>query len=723
MTPPRADASSPGRRIRYGLRTLVLVAAAAVSCLLVAVLGSRYHWRADVTATRQHTLAQRTLALLARAPDATTIAVSADNRRLSREARTRLADLLASFTDARPDLATVWIDTGAAGGPAAFEGFLRELADRDSPRLEAQRQALQAIAEQLPALSGSLGDLAQILKDAADLAPKDVDVERQSALVRIAATRIDGAAKAIPEALAHTIAGVPIPDLDRAREASLVPLDEAARIGAAISAFASRLTPDPSSGNSGQRLRALRAQADQARDAAASLADALNRIESADLLSIGRLLASSDAVVVTSDAGSVAIDFAALFPAADPAAPGAPAFAGEQLLSSALASLVETEDPPPAIVFLHAERGKLFDADGIPTAPARRAFGKLFDRLRLGRHILTEWAVALDPAPPSESALAGEVNRPIVWVVLGAPSAADIDPRQPGAASDRLERISKLGQAVKRIVDEGRSALVSIEPSDLPSVGDPDPIAKALEPLGITIDTARTIIRSEAGPQGRSTSVHQFMRGTASSHPIAAALDGLPFAALWCSPITIESQVNPAGSVTPIYRINPSSEVWAESQWMLMRQAQARGLFRPLQPALLAEPPALDPVLDRAAPTDPAGWIIAAACERDGDGQRPLQRIVAVASASWFDDALTQWSDTASGRRVALYPGNSEFFDASIQWLAGRDDMIAPGPRDLDVSRIGPIPSPALTALRWFLIAGMPTLVLIAGAAARIIRR
>jgi hypothetical protein len=173
------------------------------------------------------------------------------------------------------------------------------------------------------------------------------------------------------------------------------------------------------------------------------------------------------------------------------------------------------------------------------------------------------------------------------------------------------------------------------------------------------------------------------------------------------------------------------ANTWGESQWMLLRDLVGRGLARPLAPLFLADTPTKDATRDALPPEGVPAYVLAAAAERARTVGVPSpratqsgspQRLVVVASPEWLHDGYTQAAEDVSGRHVFLFPGNLELFDASLSWLAGRDDQIAPGPQSRDIPRIKPIPEGTLRLLRLLLIFGLPALPLVLAALLRLIR-
>jgi hypothetical protein len=462
-----------------------------------------------------------------------------------------------------------------------------------------------------------------------------------------------------------------------------------------------------------REARPLRDEARAAYELAARAADTLARLRTTDPLAAARIMQAGDAALVTSPRGTLAIDFAAIFPqSADPAAAGDVLSAAESLFATALAGL--SDDAAPIAVFVHAENGRITDNSGL-TPAGRRAFGALFERMRLSNIQPMEWPVATESIRPTPPA-----NRPAVWIVLGAPSRAGVDPRIPSTAADRSARVTKLAAAIRSLIDANQNILVSADASDLPGLGEADPIAAALEPLGIRIDTGFPLLRRESTPRGPATITYQVLRDAEAASPIGSAVRGLSIVLPWATPI----ELTPAAGVTaaPLLRVPPGERAWGESQWLRLRETVARGGTRPLDALLLADSPEPDAARDRVLPPGSAGWVVAAALERTREGGPRPQRITVVSSPAWLDDAYTQAAENVSGRRALLFPGNLELFESSLRWLAGQDDRIAPGPQTRDVPRIGPIAEGTLTGLRWLIVAGLPVLVLITGAAWRVLR-
>jgi hypothetical protein len=718
----------------------VLVACATVSCVLAVVIGSRVHARWDVTGSREFTLSERTRRVLARVEEATTIIVSAPLASLDRSTRQRVGDLLSEFERSSGRIRATWIDTGSSAGPAEFAALMGSISGPFEATLTEQKEALESAAGEARLVAEGMrrsSDLLKALAEAGDAAtpryfsatggPRD-----QAGLARTVASSVDEAAEAIGGAAGQVIGGVSLPAVDTAREGGREPLEKAARAASAMAEFAESILAQGGPEGVKTAAGAVRDVAAAMRDRAARAADALSKLKMLDPLVVARVLERTSAVLVTSPAGTIALDFATLFPSGPMAEAGGEAsrealFKGEQMIATALSSLGQASSP--IVVFVHAQSVRLLDEEGEPTGPGLAAFRRLFDRMRLTRTTPAEWAVALEAGRPDLAGLDAKGDRPVVWVVLGAPPRVTVDARQTGSAAERGARIGKLGSAVRTLIEAGEHVLVCIEPSDLPSLGEVDPVAKAVEAMGVKVDSSRPLLRRESSPEGVMVWAHLALGRAERGQEIGQAIDGVRTVLPWA---TAMSAVEGGGArVSPLLAEGAGGDVWGESQWMMLRDLVGRGLARPLSPLLLAEPPTAEAGRDLVKPEWSDRFVVAAASERDRGAKVALgrwmregmpQRMVVVGSPEWLMDGYSQASEDVGGRRALLFPGNLELFDASVAWLAGRDDEIAPGPRARDVARIGAMSDGALRAVRLFLVVGVPALVLIVGAVVRLVR-
>jgi hypothetical protein len=113
-------------------------------------------------------------------------------------------------------------------------------------------------------------------------------------------------------------------------------------------------------------------------------------------------------------------------------------------------------------------------------------------------------------------------------------------------------------------------------------------------------------------------------------------------------------------------------------------------------------------------------WILAAGAQRQLDTH--TQRVIVIGSNSWMYDAVTfSQSQLVDGRITTAFPGNLALLESSIAWLAGLDDLIAPGIQSRPIATIIPLEATQLSTLRWILLAGIPGCILILGVSSRVI--
>ena len=692
--PTRGEGDALVRRTRYTLRTLVLVIAVTGAAVSALILGQRWGVRLDLTATREHTLSPRTANILKSLKEPTTIVVSADPSRLDPRSWQRMSDMLAEFARTCDRLTLSTIDSGRASAGEDVATVVAELSARDASVIRRHREVLTGVAETLTAEAPGLAAVAeQVSRRAETMTGTEA---KEKTLQLAAAFRV--AAKDSGDAVERVRAVAGEPSLPEADTAALAAGPVMQNALTALDAALKLEPPIPGVG--------------PARDRIAVANDALKGLRPLEALSVSRALRERPVVLVYNARGTVAIDFDKLFPRAGgaPNAPAQPMFVGEELLGTALASFAV--EKRPVLVLVHAEREKLLEDSGKPAALASAAVGKLLERFAMRNVDIAEWAVGIDPSRPSLSRIDPQNNRPRVWFVLPAPARTSADPRKGSSLADRSQRVSRLGEALASLLESGENVLLALEPSEMPAVGEPDPVCEPLKAWGIRPDTARPLLERLGTPKGPAISAYQTLRSPVSGSPLADALNGLTLILHW--PMAVDIDPTPGVRAVPIFTVGASPAIWGESSWLGMRYANVRQAFQALMPPEL---PAPDAGRDRVQGPFP----VVVGAERDRTGLAP-QRMVVVAAPGWFEDLYTQASGAVDGRRVWAFPGNGELFEASFHWLAGLDELIAGSPRIRDVPRIEPMTEAKLGAIRWTLIAGFPLLVLALGFAVRVLR-
>ncbi|MEO1128825.1 MAG: hypothetical protein AAFX05_03845 [Planctomycetota bacterium] len=691
--------SALARRFRFGAQTLVLLGALLVVCVLTAVLGSRFSTRIDLTATREHTLAPRTIRLVEQIDEPHLIVVSANLSRVDAAGRQRLTDVLQNFAAINQDLTVSLIDTGAPGAIEAIQAVVATAASWHEDDIEAHVEAITQTLDDAGAMPQRVEGVADALAGlAATLAGPD---ERSrwndaSGAVRVLADDMRSATEVAAATAATRIGAVELPDAENTLAALAPAMRQVAR---ATSTILEQLPPTADA----DALAGARIAAAALRDDILAAMDRLRRLEALEPLAIARILAAQESVLVIGPRGASAIEFSAMFPAAtSDRSIASVVFTGENLLATALSSV--SRDSTTALVFVHPDTERIFGTDGMPTQRGQAVFGALIQDLSQRGIRLAEWAVAFNEPMPDRRALGLESNEPVVWFVVGRPTA----PPQ------RIERLNRLGESITRLIDAGENILLSLTPSELPAVGEPDPLVTSLPVFGIESDSGRVIVTRTTSPIGPQFAPDIEPR-TTGDHPIAGALATLTTYFPLAMPLRQMESVASARTWV-VMDVPDDGDRWAESQW----QTIVAGMTS-------ANPPEPN---DRRDDLE-GPWPVVMAAERSrgstqpaaiesGDGGR--QRLLVVSGGWWYTDAVTQAAVMLDGRRVTRFPGNAELLDAAIAWLSGNDELIAESPEARSIPRIAQLEPTQLTAIRWLLIAGLPVLVLGLGLALRVIR-
>ena len=697
MTAPPAQPGAAARRLRYGVTTLVLLVAATVAAVSAAALGGRFAARFDVTATREHSLSERTASLLATLDEPHRIVVSADFGRVPPRVRQRVLDVLAAFGEGSAFLDVAVIDAGAPGAAEAFGGVVADAAALRPDDLEAHRAGVERAASDAARLADALEAVSRDISAFAErfTSGEDRRLWRESA--RIVSLLADEARAAGAEAGAFADSGgAGLPEADRAAEALRPVLDRAANAMASATQEATALMERAEDSGARSVLRAIADGGAQAGAIAAGAADRFDRLPTLDALTVARVLRSTQAVLVIGPGGAAAVSFDALFPGGE-ATEASVVFAGEGLIGAALASV--RLDPAPTVVFIHAERSRLLDDSGAPTPGARPIVGNLLSDLRQRRIRVVEWPVALSPLRP----VLPNAER-VVWFVMGPPG---------GSGADRVDRVTRLGEAVQGLLSARENVLLTVLPSDLPGVGEADPLVAALPSMGVASDSGRAIVTRRSEPSGARFLVEHLVRRKASDHPLAESVDGLAVRLRLATALDVVEDAPEGVRAWPLLRIDDDDQTWAESGWAVLGTPRAA-----------VAPPTPD---ERRDDLD-GPWTVAVAAERAPDaldvasGEGRAQRLVVVSGALWFADPTTTARAQLEGRVVAAFPGNAELFDNAILYLAGLDELLAPSATARDIPRIAALSDAQLGAIRWSIAAGMPLLVLAIGGALRILR-
>ncbi|MCW5776279.1 MAG: hypothetical protein KIS87_07575 [Phycisphaeraceae bacterium] len=686
-----------------GATVLAVVAVAVVA----AMLGARFDARLDLTAAGDQSLAPRLSGAIGRATQAGggfEIVLVADRRAADPQAWRAVGDVLDLVARAGDAVRVTRIDAGSPTGIDEYRRLVDRLVERDRPELELQAARIAEAGAFAVELADWLeGTLAPARAHVASLIEPRPTPTPTTAAFRgafrprpLAARQRRDAARRAAAALAPPQGGgIALPRPDEAAPILADALAERAGELAAIAQESARFAVGGSLPGAADAARPIAPAIAPHRDRAASTADALRRLPRPGVLRVAGALESAEALLAIGPPGGgiAAVDAASLLAPGDTAVRADTRARAQELVAGALAALVEPARP--VVVIVHGEATRF-----TRTLPV---FTHAIERLeRRGIDVL-EWAPVLEPDPPHATDRDRIGSRPVVYVVISPDSSASsrTPADKPGA-----ERAATLGRALERLADDGMPILLSLNPSVMPTYGQPDPVAAVLARFGLEALSGTPILRDEPLPTGRVVLTDHLIIPTAADHPISAAVRNLGIALVW--PVALRRTDDGSVGVTihELLRLDAERGAWRESQWLRLWQTPRA------QRPYLPDPPAFDEARDhRDAP-----WLVAAACERG-----PL-RLVVVGSNNWHVDQVAFERREAEGRLVPAYPGNAELLEASIWWLAGQESLIARSAEAGSTPRIRPLADGDLLALRWALAGGLPLLVLILGAVWRGVR-
>ena len=423
--------------------------------------------------------------------------------------------------------------------------------------------------------------------------------------------------------------------------------------------------------------------------------DTLVRLPELELTHIGDALSTGEAAVVVGPPGATVIPAEQLFPRINLRADQKGIvsfdrrFRGEQVISAAIRSLVMGE--MPTVVFMHIEDGSL-----LRQTPQQQDVFAVAETLRASRYSVKEWRVGVEDKPVNDS------DQKTIWVVIPPPPARVMQDITGGGSSKANSR--NLIAAVDQLLKDGEPVLLSIYPSLLPRLGQKDPWPPLLLPFGIEADTAHIILEQVRVSEDETSIVRgQSITHFDQDHVIARALNGRQ--TYFGLPVGLARRKNTLGDMTieTVASIQPSPERWRELD------------FRRTQ-------------VDLATLNDQQHFSkalpVVLAVERDHPRDSRRQRMIVVGSGGWMIGNTTDAVVSQGGQRVALInPGNTELLMASVAWLAGLDDLIAPGPISQEIARIRDLSDETRTRWAWILLAALPGGCLLLGGVVWMYRR
>lgn len=697
-----------GRHLRAWAATATVIAAVLLAAVMANLVGARTSTRIDLTFTGAHRLSPRTTQLLDRLAPGYELVLAVDRAGVDQRSHDAVIDLLGAMAESTPSLLLRVLDVGSPRGRTQFEELVAGLMERERPAIEEQRERFLSAASRFDAVAAALRPAQAELESLAQAVPGDRADARdirsffsqRAALLDLLANQLSQLAAAVRTELEDTSAA--LPDTATLRDRVLPELQKIdAELAPVVAQLARFAATDSMPESYKPRAAALGRSLGATRDELAVEADALVRFRRASVFRVASALEAGEALLLIGpgETGLTGIERETLIPSAGVAAhaPAEVARRAEDLVAIALASL--SSHDPPILVMLHAEVD--------PFVMSTPIFEQFIERNRLRGVDVVEWPLMTQPDPPPLEPLDPAGTRPVVYFVIAPNSAASSVEGKEELAGAR--RAARLGDTLAALIDDEASMIVSVNPSVFPTFGDTDPIARALEPIGLVPLTGSPLVFDQLGPQG----VHRSLTaadaaGTAGEHALNDALASLPVRLLW--PIVVDAAEKPGIVSLPLLEIEGGADRWLESQWIGLWQAASGGAS------------GTSVVFDAGRDVRRDRYVVARAAERvRGPSLRP-QRVICVGSNGWALDRVAQERAVIDGRLVPTHPGNLELIDAGVFWLAGHDEMIARGASTASAPTVGPIEPATLRLVQWIVIAGLPLSVLLLGVACRIIR-
>ena len=696
----RRLASSRASLIFFGSIFFLTTGTAAV---FAGVLTNEHRFRMDVTSTSAHKLSPRATSMVNALEGDTHIVLAINTTQTDQLALDLVSDVMETYDRASESLSAQLIDLSTQDGANKKASLIEDLREREAGSIAKNTETLTQVEMVLTGASQSLlaaSPKLESIRDAIDPASPNGSTNRaffqqRATLVRLGAQDLS--------TVSASLNGQQREQGTQLIRSQLAQLEE---LRTQLDAFARapEIAPVPRA-----LSKSLGTELSEIIDTLSIAINRLDRLITIDADRVELALETGEALLIIGppEIGVAAVDLEALLPPTEVLESAGISPAGvigpraQELIASAIGQLVIKSHP--IVVFVHAGNpGELLGESNL--------LSKAQNRFRQQGIEFVEWAPLHEPDRPSLTAIDPLNQRPVVYVVLAADSAAGGG--DTGITGAR--RATSLASVVDQLLSEGQSTLISMNPSIFGTFGDTDPLVKALEPFGIIPDPTRTLLTQRLAGAKRNADPATILLPaldtdeTSDAHPIGSAMAGLSTVLPWSVPMTIDPRVGTESK--PILTIPGTNELWGEQDWLKLWSTPAQSR------QYLSD----QPVFDESKDIRRDQWIVAAGAERMRD--QDAQRVVVVGSNSWIYDAVTfSQGQLVDGRITTAFPGNLAMLESSIAWLAGLDDLIAPGIQSKPIATISPLTPSQLSTYRLILLAGIPGLILVLGVGSRII--
>jgi len=670
---------------RIGLRRILGAVNLALFLISILAIGVAVNFFAlqpelrreiDATKTRAYSLSEQTMRLLEGLEGSWSIVLLRAERQADPALTRQIDEVLRRFEESGADLTVQRIDPTDAASPAKFDALIARLHSIYAPLVgrydAAMDEAEQAFANLQRFAQSQTKDLQALLARLPEETAAEHQLTARFSNLGIVATE-GGQVVQLVRAARATTDVQPIPDYEGARSILHLALSEWSRHidGVALAFETLKARPDLEEDVRRYFTAAGPAYATLAQQLA-NAADPLARLDPLELSSIGRRIQEGECAVVIGPTRAAAIRSSQLFPAlnvrsaADATVAFDQRFRGEQLFASTVRSL--QRDSMPMVVFVHTSMQTMLE-------PADRQvdLAGMKNVLTTARYDVWQWPVARTLTPPE--VLRG---RAAVWVI--------VPPSEPPSEANQ-EAWLRLQTVTRDLINRGEPVLVNMYPSRMARFGQSDAWVDTIGLLGLEADTSRAVVeRVRAGGGETMLERGQRVREYAAGHVISEAVDGLESYFTLPVSLSMREDRESGAIVTPLVQVMPAEARWLARDW-----------------------DASDPAPPSAEQRFGDPLTIAMAIERPRPDTGGRQRCVVVGSGWWMLSYVSDRVYTIGGSRIMLeFPGNYEFMLASLAWLAGLDELIAPSPMSQEVPRLRDVTQADRRRWFWLTVAALP---------------
>lgn len=699
-TTPSTIPTQRQRRLKYGLNVAVLVLAVLVIVILANWIGYRRFTRFDFTHTRQYSLSPQTMGVIAGLETPIQITTFYDAGSVNPELRRRVDDLIEEYARRSAQISVQQIDptTQLTQRNEFIQTLLSRYADAAKKNQDALKEAQDALSAGRSFAQQQTQRLASVMPKLQGADPQLIGLLQQlNQIFLVLDAQLQQGTENLEQVMAESL-----PNYQQARTVAADSLSALAGIlKQALDRFNTAIDNPATPNEAKDALLGLRAEYQPMHARLEQTVTQLTTLDSGEYDEIRSRLTQSNSIVISGNDDVVVITLDDLFPnlllAQFTQGQVLPeqGFKGEEVLTGALVKLTLKHNTK--VVFVNPYTQSVLGA-----GPNQQglSFRIVADRLAAMNFEVSEWQPAggvtqFGPTPPQPRPVA-EPEQTMVFVILPPP------PANPQRAT--MPTAPMVAEALTSHLAAGQPAIIFTAPSPMERImGQPDLVTAPLKGWGINVDGGHVIVSAVPAPQDATPTAQVTnqlrINDWPDDHAIARSVRGLTGMVYQGQPITLAGQPPEGVQLWPLIRT--PEDTWAEADFNV---AQAQR--------------------DEA---DPAGPFTVGVAASKGE-----HRLVVISDFAWATDMVASAGPQQPVLRggqldvITLYhyfPANPELFVNSVYWLAGLDQLIAPGARTQETRRIEPISPAAMQTVWWMLLLGLPLLTLAAGGVVWTLRR